>query len=36
LAFNLSNGVTYTLEFSSVLIYFIQVKGIYTQEGHVD
>ncbi len=30
LAFNLSNGVTDTLESSSILIYFIQVKGIYT------
>jgi hypothetical protein len=32
LAFNLSNGVTDRLESSSVLIYLIQVKGIYSQK----
>ncbi len=31
LGFNLSNGVTDTLESSSILIYFIQMKVIYTQ-----
>jgi hypothetical protein len=31
LAFNLSNGVTDTLESSTILIYLIKVKGIYTQ-----
>jgi hypothetical protein len=31
LAFNLSNGVTDTLESSTILIFLIQVKGIYTQ-----
>jgi hypothetical protein len=31
LGFNLSNGVTDTLESNSILIYLIQVKGIYTQ-----
>jgi hypothetical protein len=30
LGFYLSNGVTDTLESSSILIYFIQVKGTYT------
>jgi hypothetical protein len=29
---NLSNGVTDTLESNSLLIYLIQVKGIYTQK----
>jgi hypothetical protein len=33
LAFNLSNGVTNTLEFSTIQIYLIQTKGIYTQKG---
>jgi hypothetical protein len=28
--FNLSNGVTDTLEFSSILIHLIRAKGIYT------
>jgi hypothetical protein len=32
LGFNLSNGVTDTLESSTILIYLIQVKGIYTQK----
>jgi hypothetical protein len=32
LGFNLSNGVTDTLESSSVLIYLIWVKGIYTHK----
>ncbi len=32
LGFNLSNGVTDTLESSSILIYLIQVKGIYTKK----
>jgi hypothetical protein len=36
LGFNLSNRVTDALESSSLLIYLIQVKGIYTQEGLVD
>ncbi len=36
LAFNLSNGVTDTLKSSTILIYFSQVKGVYTQKGHVD
>ncbi len=31
LGFNLSNGVTDTLESSSILIYLIQETGIYTQ-----
>jgi len=30
LGFNLSNGVTHTLESSSILIYFDTRKGIYT------
>ncbi len=33
LGFNLSEGVTDTLEFSTILIYFIQKKSIYTQKG---
>jgi hypothetical protein len=33
LVFNLSNGGTDTLESSSILIFFIQVKGIYTQSS---
>jgi len=32
LGFNLSNGVTDTLESSSILIYLVQVKGIYMQQ----
>jgi len=32
LGFNFSNGVTDTLESSSMLIYLIQVKGICTQK----
>ncbi len=32
LGFNLINRVTDTLESSSILIYLIHVKGIYTQE----
>jgi len=32
LGFNLSNGVTDTLESSSILIFSIQVKSIYTQK----
>ncbi len=32
LAFNLSNGVTDTLECSAMLIYLIRVKGIYTHD----
>ncbi len=32
LCFNLSNGVVDTLESSAILIYLIQVKGIYTQK----
>ncbi len=32
LGFNLSNGVTDTLESSSILIYLIQVAGIYTRK----
>ncbi len=32
LDFNLSNCVTDTLESSSILIYLIQMKGIYTQK----
>jgi hypothetical protein len=36
LGFNLSDGVTDTFESSSLLIYLIQVKGIYTQEGRID
>jgi hypothetical protein len=32
LDFNLSTGVTDTLESSSILIYLIQVKGVYTQK----
>jgi hypothetical protein len=31
-AFNLSNGVTDTLESSSTLIYLIPMEGIYTQK----
>jgi hypothetical protein len=34
LTFNLSNRVTDTLESSTILIYLIQVKGIYTQRSH--
>ncbi len=33
LAFNMSNRVTDTLESSTILIYLVQVKGIYTQKG---
>ncbi len=36
LSFNLSNGETGTLKSNTILIYFTQVKGIYTQKGHVD
>jgi hypothetical protein len=36
LGFKLSNRVTDTLESSSILIYLIQVKGIYTQKGCID
>jgi hypothetical protein len=36
LGFNLSNRVTDTLESTSILIYLIQVKGIYTQKGCID
>jgi hypothetical protein len=36
LSFNLSNGVTGTLESSSILIYLIQVKHIYMQKGRID
>jgi hypothetical protein len=36
LAFNLSNGVTDTVESSTKLIFLIQVKGIYTQKGRVN
>jgi hypothetical protein len=32
LGLNFGNGVTDTLESSSILIYLIQVKGIYTQK----
>jgi len=32
LGFNLSNGVTDKVESISILIYLIQVKGIYTQK----
>jgi len=32
LGFNLSSGVTDTLKSSSILIYVIQVTGIYTQK----
>ena len=32
LGLNMSNGVTDTLESSSILIYLVQVKGIYTQQ----
>jgi len=32
----LSNGVTDALESSSLLIYLIQEKGIYTLKGCVD
>ncbi len=32
LGFNLSNGVKDTLESSSILIYLIQVAGIYTRK----
>ncbi len=32
LGFNLSNGVTDKLESISILIYLIQVEGIYTQK----
>ncbi len=34
LGLNLSNGVTDTLESSTILIYLIQLKGIYTQKSH--
>ncbi len=33
LGYNLSNGVTDTLESSSILIYFETHVGLYTQEG---
>ncbi len=33
-AFNLSNSVTDSLESSTILIYLIQLKGIYTQRLH--
>jgi hypothetical protein len=36
LAFNLNNRVTDTLESSTILINSIQVKSIYTQEGHIN
>ncbi len=36
LDFNLSDGVTDTLESNSILIYFISVKGIYTQQDMFD
>ncbi len=36
LGFNLTNGVTDMLEFSSILIYFVPVKGIYTQQEMFD
>ncbi len=32
LGFNLSNGVTVTLESSPILIYFVQVESSYTQK----
>jgi hypothetical protein len=32
LGFNLSEGVADTLKSSSMLIYFVQVKGIYTDK----
>ncbi len=35
LAFNLRNRVTDTLESSSILIYLIEVKGIYTQRDEL-
>ncbi len=31
LGFNMSNGITDTLESNSILIYLVHVKGIYTQ-----
>ena len=36
LGFNLSNGVTDTLESSSMLTYFVAVEGIYTQQDTFD
>jgi hypothetical protein len=36
IGFYLSNGVTDTIESSSVLIYLIQVKGISIQKGCID
>ncbi len=36
LGFNLSNRATDTLESSSILIYLIHEKGIYTQKGCAD
>jgi hypothetical protein len=33
LCFNLSNGVTDTLEYNSILIYLVQVKSIYTRSS---
>jgi hypothetical protein len=33
LAFNSSNRVADTLESSTILIYLIQAKGLYTQKG---
>jgi hypothetical protein len=32
LAFNLSNGVTDTIESSTMLVYLVQVKGIFTHK----
>jgi hypothetical protein len=36
LGFNLRNRVTDTLESSTMLIYLIQVKGIYTQNVSIN
>jgi hypothetical protein len=36
LAFDLSNGVTDTLESSTILICLVQVEGIYTQKINVN
>jgi hypothetical protein len=33
LGFSLSNGVTDTLEYNSILIYLVQVKNIYTRSS---
>ncbi len=33
MGFNLSNRITQTLESSSILIYLIRVKGIYTRQN---